>query len=282
MLECGDKVPTFVAKELDRLPPVGFDNLDVSSLLGRLLKLECEMADMKLSMQSQAKAAENLQNTAVTMDTRVSVLEVQKAEQSAGSDDFPDLGATDAAAPAQTDLPSGSVQAPWSEVVRRGGKKKTPPVGGHPPTPAPPAASPRQPKRKPGIVGTASTGRIQAIKTKLVSVFATRFDPELDADTLGVYLKEQINATVTCRKIVSERSRFASFHVTAECKDVDAMYDPDVWPEGVFVRRYYEPRKQRASLPGAESLRKGNERAPLAPTPASAANAANGVDQRQS
>ena len=94
-----------------------------------------------------------------------------------------------------------------------------------------------------------------------MNVFATRFDPELDADTLRDYLKEKLNDTVTCRKIITERSRFGSFHITAECKDVKDMYNPDVWPEGVFVRRYYEPHKPRAALPGVESLRngKGNE-----------------------
>lgn len=28
-----------------------------------------------------------------------------------------------------------------------------------------------------------------------------------------------------------------------ECKEVDEMYEPQLWPEGIFVRRFYEARK---------------------------------------
>ncbi|XP_011661635.2 uncharacterized protein LOC105437100 [Strongylocentrotus purpuratus] len=285
LLECGDKIPTFVAKDLDRLPPVGFDNIDVSALLGRLLKLECEMADMKESVQSHAKAAENLQNMAVIMDTRMTDVEVKAVAQTPGSTsiNFPGLGATlDAAAPAPKPQPNSPDQTPWNQVVRRGGNMKTPPVGGDPSRPVQVLHTPMQPKRKPGIVGKASSGRIQAVQTKLVNVFATRFDPELDADTLGDFLQEKINDTVTCNKIVTERSRFGSFHISAVCQNVEDMYDPDVWPEGVFVRRYYEPRKLQASLPGAESLRKFRKLEHSTPVPTGTVNADRGDDKLES
>lgn len=83
------------------------------------------------------------------------------------------------------------------------------------------------------------------IKTKLVSVFATRFSPDLDAKTLCDYLTEKLGKTVTCRKIDSTRNRFSSFHVTAECNEVTDMYEPQLWPEGIYVRRYFEARKPR-------------------------------------
>lgn len=28
-----------------------------------------------------------------------------------------------------------------------------------------------------------------------------------------------------------------------ECEDVSEVYNPELWPEGSLVRRYYEPRK---------------------------------------
>ena len=83
----------------------------------------------------------------------------------------------------------------------------------------------------------------------MVSVFATRFSPDLDAETLSEYLKSKLNRDVTCQKIVSVRSRFSSFKVTAECKDINEMYTPELWPEGALVRRYYEPRKVNATGP---------------------------------
>ncbi len=76
-----------------------------------------------------------------------------------------------------------------------------------------------------------------------MSVFASRFDPELDAGTLSDYLKEKLRRDVNCQKIGSENRRFSSFKVSAECKEVNEMYNPDLWPDGALVQRYYEPRK---------------------------------------
>lgn len=32
--------------------------------------------------------------------------------------------------------------------------------------------------------------------------------------------------------------------MTAECKDVAEMYNPEIWPVGSYVRRFYEPRRR--------------------------------------
>ena len=103
------------------------------------------------------------------------------------------------------------------------------------------------------VIGTSAVSSIKTVQTKLVSVFATKFCPELDAETLSVYLKEKLSREVTCHKIGSAQSRFGSFKVTAECKDVRDMYAPDLWPEGALVRRYYEPRS--AGTPGGAKIK---------------------------
>ncbi len=48
---------------------------------------------------------------------------------------------------------------------------------------------------------------------------------------------------VTCQRIATVNSRHDSFKISAECKDVGDMYNPELWLEGAFVRRFYEPRK---------------------------------------
>ena len=103
-------------------------------------------------------------------------------------------------------------------------------------------------QRNTGIIGTGTESSIPVITTKRVSVFATRFSPDVDADTLKDYLVEKLaNTSVTCRRIETASSRFGSFHVTADCKEVADMFSPHVWPAGVYVRRYYEPRVSRVS-----------------------------------
>ncbi len=92
-------------------------------------------------------------------------------------------------------------------------------------------------KKKPSIIlGTCAGGSIQVVKTKLVSVFATRFSPDLDSETLANYLKDKLQREVICQKMDTTQNRYSSFKVTAECDKVGDMYEPQLWPDGVFVR----------------------------------------------
>lgn len=43
-----------------------------------------------------------------------------------------------------------------------------------------------------------------------------------------------------------------------ECKDVMEMYNPDVWPVGAFVRRFYESR-HKANVIGSNSAALGGQ-----------------------
>ena len=52
---------------------------------------------------------------------------------------------------------------------------------------------------------------------------------------------------MTCRKIDSSLNRFSSFHITAECNEVTDIYNPQLWPAGTNVCRYYEARRPRAN-----------------------------------
>lgn len=93
--------------------------------------------------------------------------------------------------------------------------------------PAPSRGKREQRKRLPGIIGTGAESRISVITTKRVSIFATRFSPDVDAETLRSYQSEKLaNKSVACRKIESHGSRYGSFHVTADCKEVADMYSP--------------------------------------------------------
>ena len=93
------------------------------------------------------------------------------------------------------------------------------------------------------IVGTGDAGDIKMITTKRVSVFATRFSPDIGTELLRAHLENKLGRGVSCERIVTVNSRYTSFKISAECKDVGDMYDPELWPEGAYVRRFYEPRK---------------------------------------
>lgn len=130
---------------------------------------------------------------------------------------------------------------PWNDVVKKGLKKGGPLKTTGPPRSQNKQAHMKREQRNSGIIGTATESNIGVVKTKLVNVFATKFAPSLDADKLRVYLSGKLeNETVTCRKIESACSRYGSFHITAECINVADMYEPNLWPTGIYVHRFYE------------------------------------------
>ena len=139
----------------------------------------------------------------------------------------------------------------------------------------------KQPRKKVGITGTAVTNneRLSTVKTKLVSVFATKFTLDLDADTLRDFLQGTMNREVKCRKIDTPHSRFSSFCITAEWNDWKEMYDPQFWPAGSVIRQYFEPRRPRGVAGGVRpperisSPRREGEMRPGAGAPSAAAAA---------
>ena len=78
---------------------------------------------------------------------------------------------------------------------------------------------------------------MSAVNTRMVQVFATNFKPDVEADELAQYLENKLSRKVGCVKLGSN-PRQASFHVKVECEKVEEVYGPELWPKGIFVRRF--------------------------------------------
>lgn len=263
--EFGENMPMFVSHRLDKLPPVGFGSLDASALLRRVEQLGSEVAGLRRTMEVQAEVNENLTAAMDAVNRRMAAVEkscsmdtavtgtsqvgrkadpAQLAEMTLPPPAPPAPAASAATAATESTQPRTPAESqPWSLIVSNGIKKLTPKA-----RPAPARGKREQRKRPPGIIGTSAESRISVITTKRVNIFATRFSPDVDAETLRSYLSEKLaNKSVACRKIESRGSRYGSFHVTADCKEVADMFSPQIWPAGVYVRRYFEPRGHRVS-----------------------------------
>lgn len=102
----------------------------------------------------------------------------------------------------------------WNLVVKQGRRAR----GENHPTALKRQAKPEH-KRPAPIVGTGIQNTIKVVRTKLVTVFATRFLPDLDV-TLTNYLKGHLRRDVQCQHIVTGNTRFSSFKIRVECENV--------------------------------------------------------------
>lgn len=276
--ECGENVPRFVSHYLDELPPVTFSNMDVCGLLRKIEQLHCDVSAMKHALHRQTEISECLWVSTADVTRRIGALEqhsdhghngfagpVRWLEAGNVSTDhaakFAAAGDADSLAEVTEileDRHRGELQRPklltmesatpthspglskWSDAVRKGKRKSTEEYqhgtrSGK--------SSLGQKKTGKTIVGTGDAGGIKMITTKRVSVFASRFSPDIDAEVLRTHLASKLGHGVLCERIVTVNTRYASFKVSAECKEIGDMYNPELWPEGTYVRRFYEPRK---------------------------------------
>lgn len=255
--------------------------MDVSCLLGKVEQLASEVCALKRVMQLQVNVSEDLREVTKDINWRVGALEASDLAPggglevsmalgggAAGPDDLALRrvskdglalrdgmgaesgdpvhgleGATPTGIPASLTALPGSPK--WSQIVKKGGQHGPAHAG------AKPGARTviSGPKKKSGtsVVGTGAAGNIRTVKTKLVSVFASKFAPDLDAEALSGYLGEKLGRVVSCNRIGNGNGRYSSFKVSAECQEVREMYNPELWPDGAFVRRYYEPRQVGAT-----------------------------------
>ncbi len=62
-------------------------------------------------------------------------------------------------------------------------------------------------------------------------------------------LKKSLAVTLTVN--ITTSNIYSSFKLCVECSDIAKMYNPELWPEGSIVWRYYEPHK--AGVMGAST-----------------------------
>lgn len=288
--EAGENVPRFVSHHLDELPPVTFNSLDVSCLLGKIEQLGADITTMKQAVSLQTNTCNDLRIITTDINQRLGAIEQprpnlergpilqtikpgasQRSSTSQGCEKTQDgvegqISEEDSSQKVeisalgldgQISAAKGDPQVTWSEVAatppwnlvrdKRGNSRRKQ-VSENASVKPKPRLNLSKGKKTGGIVGTGTGGDIQIIKSKLVSVFATKFSPDLDSETLTSYMKDKLGRDVTCQKIETVQTRFSSFKITAECKEVGEMYNPELWPEGTFVRRFYEARKPKSSV----------------------------------
>ncbi|KAL0199979.1 hypothetical protein M9458_003166, partial [Cirrhinus mrigala] len=176
--ECGENIPRFVSHYLDKLPLVGFGNMDASALLSRLERLSREVSSMREALETQATVNENLGAATAVINRWVTAMEklcgspVGERGAGAGSAsqerEWQDLVAP--ACQLQREVSSPLPESPaWSIVLKKGVRKpkKAPNAAGQPKTGAMQTRLKWEQRRRKGIIGTGTESNIPVVKTKM-------------------------------------------------------------------------------------------------------------------
>ena len=274
----------FAAADLGRLPPIGFDSIDVCTLLAQLQATMADLEGVKANVAAQAIAYSELQSTVarqgglctnlsdtVSAIVAKSVAAVGEPEPTRATSTRPDLPVVSAVTavpvqPVRAAPPQPTAQPPKQGVsyasaiaekpVATGNNDELAPVWqtarNKRPKPAvkPPAASKRD-TRRPAVTTRNSDvgGRKLPIKAamRLANVFVSRLGPDETEATIKTYLETtlKLDVKVELCKLSNTQS---SFHITSVCPMPSVFMADDIWPVGVY-RRWWRQQRTESTDP---------------------------------
>ena len=94
------------------------------------------------------------------------------------------------------------------------------------------------------VIGTRSHGNTLKVSCgRFVSVFVSRLDPSVSCDTLSDYIYDVHSINAKCEQLVTKYNTYASFKVDVTCNDISTFLDADNWPQGVYLRKFFNNKK---------------------------------------
>lgn len=96
-------------------------------------------------------------------------------------------------------------------------------------------------RRKRVVQGSKSGGRIRGAPSHR-DVFVYRLLPETTTDLLTKHIEDEGISVHNIDCISNPNAKYKSFKVQINLADNDKMFNPDMWPEGIRVRKFIPPR----------------------------------------
>ena len=94
------------------------------------------------------------------------------------------------------------------------------------------------------VIGTRTHGNTLKVSCgRFVSVFVSRLDPSVSCDTLSDYIYDVHSINAKCEQLVTKYNTYASFKVDVTCNDISTFLDADKWPQGVYLRKFFNNKK---------------------------------------
>lgn len=226
---CPEIPVCYVAGDLSRLPPITFNDIDVSTLLAKMEGMQTEMRLLKETQQAQALLVSDLKEAACSATTPLpSVSSVSPIQSTTFSS-----------------LAKQMASTPKSEMnaMRKPAAKTSPPLAAAQKTftVEPTKTSTTGQDRRIGTGNHALRTATYAKEGRPSEIFVSRLAPDVSCDDVKHHIKATFNldATVEC---VRATNFHTSYHVSMKCQNPRRLINPVNWPEGTFVKWWRRPK----------------------------------------
>ena len=255
-------LPKFVAFDLSKLPPISIDCIDVSSLMRKQQLQEVEITNLKgLVQEILTVTAETSKRVEVGLRCIPSGKGVSGNASASDppSPESPGEPVLDTSVPVQASAPS------YSEVVRdvtsnpdtmgwsMANRKKQAKAPAPRKSPVAPSAVPQtsagtqqvRSMANKAVIGSRKSGSIKAVAAvKRVSIFMSRLPPGTGEEAIQTYVMEQTGSDdVTAIKLQTKFDSYESYRLDIVNPSNVNILDPDLWAQGLVVRRFFVKRQ---------------------------------------
>ena len=297
-------LPKFVAYDLSKLPPISIDCIDVSSLMRKQQLQDVEIASLKdLVHEILTMTADTSRRLEVGLMANSRCTSTSVSHAVSDPEPLPSVSPGEPAADCSERMQATGSAPTYSEVLRdavcnpdcgqwtTANRKKSAKM----PASRPPAAESRKPAdaapRAPSgsaatqpakvrsatnkaVVGCKKAGPFTAVSVKKrVSMFMSRLPPGTGGDAVRSYVMEQTGADdVTATKLQTRYDSYESYRLDIVNPSCGNILDPDMWGQGLIVRRFFtrrgeSPVRQRAAPGSAADSGAGYARRAESPVP---------------
>lgn len=263
-----DHVPVFVAKRLDRLPPVTFDHVDVTRLLKDITSLKFSQAELMKKLEASEAAVSDLRAEVVSLRNTVSIsrspehanVNTRRGAQNASIGSLcasPDANNSPAAPrPAET---SAAPMTLTSHVSVSTPRAYAAAAAAPKPAPRRPEQSKierpttdndgftkveRKKKKKPvsqNKCGNAPTGPNHLLfpATPTTQLYVSRLHHKIETEHVVEYVRLKTKWSLRVEKLVSRHeTNFNSFVLRVPTTHLSTFTAEEFWPKGVVFRRF--------------------------------------------
>lgn len=212
-----EKIPLFVAKDLEKLPPVTFDHIDVTPLLKKILVLQNNVENIKQNYVTRAELQDQLLINRESSKYENQYVNVNKRGGYLLSTSTLDSGPM--ALSVCSSSPERVGDSAQSEVL--------------PPTPPP--MPPSQIKDTP----------FKAADTK-IPLYISNVHVEVTEQDIIDYVPERTGETVSLVKIkMSKQRQYNAFKVFVTKYNIEKFLNDNVWPTGITFRKFINFHKEK-------------------------------------
>ena len=90
------------------------------------------------------------------------------------------------------------------------------------------------------IIGSGvSNSQLKASSGRFSSVFISRLSPDTSCEDIIKYANDSLKLSVKCEKLKSKFDSYASFKIDVVCNNPAMLYNPESWPSGILVRKFF-------------------------------------------